>query len=58
MDPQSRSGQYGEVNILNHTGTRTPTPRPASLSKKSYIRCATSQKVVGLIPDEVIGFLN
>jgi hypothetical protein len=24
--PQSRSGQYGEVKILDPTGTRTPTP--------------------------------
>jgi hypothetical protein len=25
--PQSRSGRYGGVNILDSTGTRTPTPR-------------------------------
>jgi hypothetical protein len=28
--PQSRSGRYGEVKILDHIGTRTPTPRSSS----------------------------
>jgi hypothetical protein len=37
--PQSRSGRYGEVKILDPTGTRTPTCRPArsqSLYRVSY----------------------
>jgi hypothetical protein len=28
--PQSRGGRYGKVTILDHTGTRTPTPRSLS----------------------------
>jgi hypothetical protein len=28
--PQSRSGQYGEVKILDPTGTRTPTSQSSS----------------------------
>jgi hypothetical protein len=29
--PQSRFGRYGEVKIVDPTGTRTPTPRSSSL---------------------------
>jgi hypothetical protein len=29
--PQSRSGRYGEVTILDPTGTRTRTPRSSSV---------------------------
>jgi hypothetical protein len=29
-EPQSRSGRYGEGNILDPTGTRTPTPQSCS----------------------------
>jgi hypothetical protein len=28
--PQSRSGRYGELSLLDPTGTRTPTPRSSS----------------------------
>jgi hypothetical protein len=28
--PQSRSGRYGEVNILDPTGSQTPTPQSSS----------------------------
>jgi hypothetical protein len=28
--PQSQSGRFGEVKILDPTGTRTPTPRSSS----------------------------
>jgi hypothetical protein len=29
-EPQSRSERHGEVKILDHTGTRTPTSRSSS----------------------------
>jgi hypothetical protein len=31
--PQNRSGRRRAEKILGHTGTRTPTPRPSSLSE-------------------------
>jgi hypothetical protein len=31
VGPQSRSGRYGEVKILDPTGTRTPTGRSSIL---------------------------
>jgi hypothetical protein len=34
--PKSRSGRRGQENILNRTGTRTPTPRISASSQSLY----------------------
>jgi hypothetical protein len=44
--PQGRSGRYGEVKVLYHTRTRTPTPQSSS---HRYTDCATAAHSIKLV---------
>jgi hypothetical protein len=39
VGPQSRSGRYGGVKILDHTGTSASTPRSFSPSQPIFYNC-------------------